>query len=145
MPDSPDAPHAIRLAEQTIGAGEPCFIIAEAGINHNGRLDMALKLVDMAVAAGVDAVKFQKRHLPSIYPSEVLEDTNRAEWSFQYLLPVLQEPELSDDESRKIERYSHDHGTRFMCTPWDEQTLEFLEPLDVDIYKVASADLVNLP
>jgi N-acetylneuraminate synthase len=145
MSDRPDATHVIRLPDRTIGEGEPCFIIAEAGINHNGRLDLALKLVDMAVAAGADAVKFQKRHLPSIYPSELLEDTNRAEWSFQYLLPVLQETELTDDEFRQIDRYCHEQGIRFMCTPWDEQTLEFLETLEVDIYKVASADLINLP
>jgi sialic acid synthase SpsE/sugar phosphate isomerase/epimerase len=145
MPDSHDARRVIRLPNRTIGEGEPCFIIAEAGINHNGKLELALKLVDMAVAAGADAVKFQKRHLPSIYPSELLEDANRAEWSFQYLLPVLQETELSDDEFREIERHCHEHGIRFMCTPWDLPTLEFLETLQVDVYKVASADLINLP
>ncbi len=62
----------IQLGDRLIGPGYPCFIIAEAGVNHNGSLDMALKLVDVAVDAGADAVKFQKRDMKSLYPSGLL-------------------------------------------------------------------------
>jgi len=145
MSDSPWSPRPIKLRDRVIGEGEPCFIIAEAGVNHNGSLDLALQLVDMAAQAGADAVKFQKRHLPSLYPPGLLADANTAEWNFQYLLPTLRDTELSDDDFRRIRAYCDERGIRFMCTPWDERSLAFLEELDVELYKIASADLVNLP
>ena len=145
MSDSLWSTRPIKLRDRVIGEGEPCFIIAEAGVNHNGSLDLALQLVDMAAQAGADAVKFQKRHLPSLYPPGLLADANTAEWNFQYLLPTLRDTELSDDDFRRIRAYCDERGIRFMCTPWDERSLAFLEELDVELYKIASADLVNLP
>jgi N-acetylneuraminate synthase len=143
-----DNPYGLRVltaGDRIIGPGQPCFIIAEAGINHNGSLEMALRLVDMAADAGADAVKFQKRNLPSLYPAKLLADSNQAEWSFQYMLPALQQVELKDDEFAQIQTHCADRGIRFMCTPWDEPTLASLEDLDIEIYKVASADLTNTP
>lgn len=149
MPESegrlmPDAP-TLRVGDRLIGEGQPCFVIAEAGVNHNGSLDMALKLVDVAAEAGADAVKFQKRELKDLYPSRLLEDHNSEEWAFHYLLPVLQQTELGADEFRRIRDYCSEKGIRFMCTPWDESSLLFLEELGVELYKASSADLVNLP
>lgn len=141
MPTTPE----LRIGDRLIGDGHPCFIIAEAGVNHNGSVDMALELVDAAFAAGADAVKFQKRELKSLYPKELLDDPNSAEWAFQYMLPILKQTELSDDDFRRIKQHCDAKGIRFMCTPWDEASLEFLESMDLDAYKVASADLVNLP
>lgn len=135
----------LHVGDRRIGPGEPCFIIAEAGVNHNGSLDMALKLVDVAAEAGADAVKFQKRDLKKLYPQALLDDPNSAEWAFQYILPYLQQTELTNDDFRTVKARCDEKGIRFMCTPWDENSLEFLEELGVDIYKVASADLVNLP
>ncbi len=135
----------LRIGDRLIGDGQPCFVIAEAGINHNGDLGMALQLVDLAVEAGADAVKFQKRNLGELYPRELLDDPNSAEWAFQYLLPILKQSELSNDDFREIKAYCDKRHIRFMCTPWDEESLAFLEELDLDVYKVASADLVNLP
>lgn len=135
----------ITIGTSQIGPSHPCFIIAEAGVNHNGSLDMALKLVDMAVEAGADAVKFQKRNLKNLYPPELLNDPNSAEWAFQYILPILKSTELTTDEFRQIKAYCDQKGIRFMCTPWDEDSLAFLEELDLEAYKVASADLVNFP
>lgn len=137
--------NTLVVGDQLIGTGQPCFIIAEAGVNHNGSLERALQLVDMAVAAGADAVKFQKRDLKKLYPPGLLKDPNSAEWAFQYMLPILKQTELSEDEFRKIKAYCDQRGIRFMCTPWDEFSLIFLEELGLDVYKVASADLVNLP
>jgi N-acetylneuraminate synthase len=135
----------LRIGDRLIGDGQPCFVIAEAGINHNGDLGMALQLVDLAVEASADAVKFQKRNLGELYPRELLDDPNSAEWAFQYLLPILKQSELSNDDFREIKAYCDKRHIRFMCTPWDEESLAFLEELDLDVYKVASADLVNLP
>lgn len=135
----------LQVGDRLVGEGQPCFIIAEAGVNHNGSLDMAMQLVDVAVDAGADAVKFQKRELKELYPAELLEDPNIAEWAFQYMLPVLKQTELSADDFRRIKEYCNKRGIRFMCTPWDETSLELLKELGVEVYKVASADLVNLP
>lgn len=135
----------IQLSNRRIGTGEPCFVIIEAGVNHNGSLEMALQLVDAAAKAGGDAVKFQKRDLKSLYPEQLLQNPNSAEWAFQYILPILQQVELSDEAFRQIKLYCDQKGIRFMCTPWDETSVEFLESLGVELYKVASADLVNLP
>ena len=135
----------IVLPGREIGPDEPCFVIIEAGVNHNGSLEMALQLVDAAAEAGGDAVKFQKRNLQSLYPPELLDNPNSAEWAFQYILPILKEVELSDDEFRQVKAHCDRRGIRFMCTPWDEASVDFLEEVGVDIYKVASADLINLP
>jgi sialic acid synthase SpsE/sugar phosphate isomerase/epimerase len=145
MSDDPYSQHLLALNDRVIGGSNPCFVIAEAGVNHNGSFEMALRLVDMAADAGADAVKFQKRHMPSLYPKALLENENLAEWAFQYLLPVLRETELSHEEFRAIKRHCDERDIRFMCTPWDERTVEFLEELGVEIYKVASADLINFP
>ena len=135
----------LKIGDRLVGEDQPCFILAEAGVNHNGHLGMALKLVDVAVEAGADAVKFQKRELKNLYPTDLLDDPNSAEWAFQYMLPILKQTELTDDEFRKIKDYCDERGIRFMCTPWDEDSLRFLEEFDLDAYKVSSADLVNIP
>jgi sialic acid synthase SpsE len=135
----------IAIGDRLIGDGHPSFIIAEAGVNHNGSLSMALKLVDIAADAGADAIKFQKRDLKHLYPTALLDDPNSAEWAFQYMLPVLKQVELSDDDFRTVKERCDTRGIRFMCTPWEEASLDFLESLGVEAYKVSSADLVNLP
>ena len=74
------------------------YIIAEIGINHNGKLSTALELIDKAKESNVDAVKFQKRDLKEIYSDKILNDPNSAEWNFEYLIPLLKEVELSKDD-----------------------------------------------
>lgn len=138
-------PKTITIGDRLIGEGHPCFIIAEAGVNHNGSLEMALELVDVAAEAGADAVKFQKRVLENLYPPALLNNPNSAEWAFQYMLPVLKKTELSHDDFRKIKTHCEQRDIRFMCTPWDEDSLKFLDELGQDAVKVASADLVNFP
>ena len=135
----------LRIGDRRIGPGEPCFIIAEAGVNHNGSVQMALDLVEAAARAGADAVKFQKRNLDHLYPAGLLKDPNSAEWAFQYLLPILQQNELSEEDFHAIHDRCLELGIRFLCTPWDDASLEFLERLGVEMYKVASANLINLP
>jgi N-acetylneuraminate synthase len=135
----------ITIGDRIVGAGHPCFVIAEAGVNHNGSLQMALDLVDIAADAGADAVKFQKRTLTELYPERLLSDHNSEEWAFQYLLPVLQQTELTEDDFTQIRDHCIKRGIRFMCTPWDQTSLAFLERLGIEAYKVSSADLVNLP
>lgn len=135
----------LRIGDREIGPEAPCYVIAEGGLNHNGSLATALKLVDAAADAGADAVKFQMRDLPSLYPQELLEDPNLGEWGFQYVVSALKECALTDEEFRKVQRHCEARQIEFLCSPWDERSVSQLEEMGVRAYKVGSPDLVNLP
>ena len=121
------------------------YIIAEIGINHNGSLETALELIKAAKNAGVDAVKFQKRDLGSIYSQEVLNDANSSEWSFEYLIPLLKEVELTYEDYHIIRQTCDDLQLDLIVTPFDEKSAEFIFELGVSAYKIASADMTNIP
>jgi sialic acid synthase SpsE/sugar phosphate isomerase/epimerase len=137
-------PH-IKIGDRLIGDGQPAYIIAEIGVNHNGILALALELIDVAVNAGADAVKFQKRSLNRLYPKKYLENANSGEKTLRYLLPILQQVELPDHNYYKILEYCQKKGITFLCSAFDIESADFLAELDVPAYKVASADLTNLP
>ena len=120
------------------------YIISEIGINHNGSLDTALKLIYKSHEAGVDAVKFQKRNLKKIYSQHILEDSNSAEWNFEYLIPLLQELELSEKDYHIINNTCKKLNLDLIITPMDEDSAEFVSTLDISAFKIASADMTNL-
>jgi N-acetylneuraminate synthase len=120
------------------------FVIAEVGNNHNGSLDLAKKLVDEAVEIGVDCVKFQMRFLSEVYREKSLEK-NGDDLSAEYTIDLLRRFELSIDEHKELKEYCDKQGIMYMCTPWDYKSLEVLESMNVSAYKVASADLTNIP
>jgi len=134
----------IRIGNRVIGPDQPTYIIAEIGINHNGDVKLAKKLIDVAVDAKVDAVKFQKRHLPSLYPEDVLNDTLKYEQNFQYMIPILKEVELSEEDFVALKAYCKEKEIEFLCTPFDLHSVDFLMALGVKAFKIASADLTNL-
>jgi N-acetylneuraminate synthase len=135
----------MRIGDRLIGDGHPAYIIAEIGVNHNGILQLAFELIDRAVTAGVDAVKFQKRNLKKLYPKKLLEDVNLGEKNMAYLLPILQQVELSDEDYYRLHDYCQEKGVTFMCSPFDADSADFLNKLGVPAFKVASADMINLP
>ena len=135
----------IKIGERVIGDGHPAYIIAEIGVNHNGFLDLAIKLIDVAVDAGADAVKFQKRDLDKLYAKKYLDNANAGEKTLRYLLPILQQVELSDGDYDEIVEYCQKKNITFMASAFDVQSADFLDRLGVPAYKVASADLTNLP
>ena len=135
----------IKIGDRLVGDDQPTYIIAEIGVNHNGILDLALQLIDVAVDAGADAVKFQKRSLERLYAKKYLENANSGEKTLRYLLPILQQVELPDHAYYKIAEYCHQKDITFMCSAFDPESADFLETLDIPAYKVASADLTNLP
>lgn len=144
-----DYPAAIRSSEKlqrvfNEPATAPVYIVCEIGINHNGSVERALALIDAAADAGVDAVKFQKRSLPDIYAPGVLQDANNSEWNFEYLMPLLRECELSEDDYRTISAHCHDRHLDLVVTPFDEVSLAFIATLDLAAVKIASADMTNL-
>ncbi|MBW1741199.1 MAG: N-acetylneuraminate synthase family protein, partial [Deltaproteobacteria bacterium] len=98
----------------------------------------------MAAEAKVDAVKFQKRHLPSLYREDVLTDTLKYEQNFQYMIPILKEVELAEEDFFDLKNYCTQKGLEFLCTPFDLSSVDFLMKLGVNAFKIASADLANL-
>jgi len=142
---SDNTKNKIIINEFEIGYDQPCYIIAEIGINHNGDVEIAKKLIDAAIDCGANAVKFQKRNLESIYQKEILDDPTLDSQGTEILLDVLNEIEFQEDEFKIIFDYCQEHKITFLCTPWDIPSVNFLERLNVPAYKIASADLTNFP
>ncbi|HSQ27504.1 MAG TPA: N-acetylneuraminate synthase family protein [Anaerolineales bacterium] len=136
---------AIKIGDRLIGDDQPTYIIAEIGVNHNGFLDLAIKLIDVAIDAGADAVKFQKRDLNELYAKKYLENANAGEKTLRYLLPILQQVELPDEAYYDIVDYCKKQNITFLCSAFDTKSADFLDSLGVPAYKVASADITNLP
>ncbi len=137
----------VKIGSKSIGDGEPCFIIAEAGVNHNGDIELAKKLVDIAVEAGTDAVKFQTFKAENVVtknaPKADYQAKNTGSNESQH--EMLKELELSEDEFKELYKYTKRRGIIFLSTPFDFESVDFLEELGVPAFKVSSADLTNLP
>ena len=135
----------MHINNRKIGEQESTYIIAEAGINHNGSLKRAKELVDAAVDAGAHAVKFQKRDLPSLYPEDMLAHPEKYEQGFQYTIPLLQKFELSEDHYLSLKAYAATLPIDFICTPFDIKSAQLIFDAGIHAFKVASADLTNYP
>lgn len=120
-----------KLKDQKIGQDRKTFIIAEAGINHNGSLALALKMVKAAKKAGANAIKFQT------YVTEKRVDKN------SQIFGILKKCELSQEQQKKIKKYADEIGIIFFSTPFDEDSLDFLRGLKVKLIKISSFDIVN--
>ncbi len=135
----------LQVGHRRIGPSEPCYIIAEVGLNHNGDLGIAKQLIDVAWEAGADAVKFQKRKLDEAYQEQILKDPRKGEQGLQYIVPLLVEFELSDEEFHELGAYCRKRQIEFLCTPWDKSSVDLLEKLEVPAYKIGSPDMTNFP
>ena len=125
---------------------ERVFFVAEAGINHNGSVDTALELIKVAKDCGADAVKFQKRTVSRILTKEGLNKPYENPNSFGKTYGEHKDfLELSFDDFRKMKSYADEIGIIFMASGWDEESVDFLDSIGVSIFKMASADLTNLP
>ena len=130
-----------RIAEHLIG-GRRVFVIAEIGNNHQGSYTMACELVDAAIQAGADCVKFQLRNREALYRSKA-EGSVAEDLGAEYIQDLLGKVELSLDDHRRIRQYCRDRRITYMCTPWDEPSVDTLAGMDVPALKIASADLCN--
>ena len=136
---------AVTVASHTIGPGNPCYVIAEIGINHNGDLDIAKKLIDVAADAGCQAVKFQKR-TPDISTPENQKNVEReTPWGTMTYLEYKKRIEFEDDEYSEIARYSAEKGLDWFASPWDIPSVDFLERHGVVAHKIASASVTDIP
>ncbi|WP_271533323.1 N-acetylneuraminate synthase family protein [Bradyrhizobium sp. CCBAU 25338] len=141
---SPKQSAPVRIGNRLLGDGEPCYVIAEIGNNHNGDFDRAIALVDAAVAAGADCAKFQMRKLDEVYRASSLSGKDD-DLAVEYTLDLLRRFELPIAQQKKIAEYCAAKGIEYLCTPWDAKSVAVLEGFGVQAYKVASADLTNLP
>jgi len=132
----------VHIGDKTIGEGEATFITAEIGINHNGDLDTAKKLIDVACDAGCDAVKFQKRTLEVVYTKEELERPRES--TFGDTNGDLKKGlEFGEKEYAEIDAYCKEKNILWFASPWDEASVDFLEQFDNPCYKIASASLTD--
>ncbi|MCB0329640.1 MAG: N-acetylneuraminate synthase family protein [Bdellovibrionales bacterium] len=139
------SPKELQIGSHTVGIGHSPLLIAEIGINHNGSLLKAKELILQAKECGVQVVKFQKRNLSAIYTEEVLNHIERFEQGFQYLIPILKDCELTEDEMTELKIFSDDLELTFICTPFDIESAQYLHSMNLKAYKVSSADLTNMP
>ena len=133
----------IKIGNHEICAGR-AYVIAEIGNNHNGSFDRAIEMVDLTCDIGADCVKFQMRYLDEVYRQRTLRKDGE-DLGTEYVLDLLRRFELSVDEHRKLSEYCAQKGIQYLCTPWDARSVDVLESFCVPAYKVASADLTNLP
>jgi sialic acid synthase SpsE len=133
----------MKIGSFEIGAGR-CFVIAEIGNNHNGIFELAVEMIDKAREAGADCVKFQMRHLDQVYRQRSL-DKSGDDLGVEYVIDLLNRFELTIDQHRRLVEYCTQIGVEYLCTPWDSKSVDVLEDFRVPGYKVASADLTNLP
>ncbi len=133
----------MQISNFSLG-GKNVFVIAEIGNNHNGSVELALEMVDAAHEAGANCVKFQMRNMSSLYRKKSLTKQGE-DLGTEYILDLLERFQLSQDEHKQVAKYCKERGIIYMCTPWDSDSIVALEALDVPAYKVASADLTNLP
>ena len=132
----------VNIGNKTVGDNFPCFIIAEIGINHNGSIDLAKKMIDEAVMAGCDAVKFQKRTVTKVYTPEEL-DTYRPNYYGSTNRDLKLGLELSYEDYCEIDKYCKLKKIMWFASCWDEDSVDFIEQFDVPCHKVASALLTD--
>jgi N-acetylneuraminate synthase len=132
----------IRIANKLVGDDQPCFIVAEIGINHNGDVDLAKRLISVALAAGCDAVKFQKRTIDIVYTPEELAKPRENPFGptngdLKYGL------EFEQEEYEEINAFCKSVKMLWFASPWDEASVDFLEHFHPPVYKIASASLTD--
>jgi N,N'-diacetyllegionaminate synthase len=137
----------ISIDGREVGAGHPCFIIAEAGVNHNGDQEMALRLVDIAIQVGADAVKFQTFKAERVVTANAPKASYQLEVTEQEesQLEMLRHLELSEQAHRELWEYCQRRGITFMSTPFDEDSANFLADLGLTVFKIPSGEITNLP
>ncbi|MBZ0319436.1 MAG: N-acetylneuraminate synthase family protein [Anaerolineae bacterium] len=135
--------HQITIGKHVVGDGSPVFIIAEIGINHNGDINIAKRLIDAAVLAGCNAIKLQKRTPELCVPPEQQSIMRETPWGLMTYLEYRHRIELNKDQYIEIASYCHERGIEWFASPWDEPSVDFLEQFGPACYKIASASLTD--
>ncbi|MGG2458337.1 N-acetylneuraminate synthase family protein [Streptomyces sp. RGM 3693] len=131
------------LGDRPVGPGRPVYVTGEIGINHNGDLENAFALIDAAADAGCDAVKFQKRTPEICTPRDQWDIERDTPWGRMTYIDYRHRVEFDEDGYRAIDEYCKKRGIAWFASPWDVESVAFLEKFDVPCYKVASASLTD--
>ena len=133
---------SVQIGNRLVGAGQPCFIVAEIGINHNGELDTARKLISAALLAGCEAVKFQKRTVEVVYKPEELAQPRPNPFG-PTNGDLKRGLEFGVEQYEAVDQYCKLHDILWFASCWDEASVDFIEQFDPPCYKVASASLTD--
>jgi N-acetylneuraminate synthase len=133
------------INDKKIGHGHPAFIIAEAGVNHNGDIHLAKELIDVAARSGADAVKFQtfKSEKVATYQAKKAEYQESATQSDESQLDMIRKLELPFEAFKELQEHARSKGLTFLSTPFDLESVDYLAGLDVPAFKISSGELVN--
>jgi N-acetylneuraminate synthase len=132
----------VKIGKSVVGDGQPAYVIAEIGINHNGDVDHAKRLIHVAVAAGCDAVKFQKRTIDVVYTQEELAKPRESRFG-DTNGDLKRGLEFGADQYKEIDRFCREVGITWFASCWDEGSVDFIERFDPCCYKIASASLTD--
>lgn len=135
---------SVEIGGRLVGDGQPVFVIAEIGINHNGSVELAKKMIDGAALAGCDAVKFQKRTPEKCVPLDQWYLERDTPWGRMTYIDYRQKIEFGEREYAELDRYCRDRGILWFASCWDEESVEFIEQFAPPCYKAASASLTDL-
>ncbi|MFC4530611.1 N-acetylneuraminate synthase family protein [Sphaerisporangium dianthi] len=133
----------VQIGESLVGPGQPVYVIGEIGINHNGDLDIARRLIDVAADAGCQAVKFQKRTPEIAVPAHQRDQMRQTPWGEMTYLEYKYRVEFGQDEYTQIAKYCAERGLDWFASPWDVPSVDFLEEMNVVTHKVASASVTD--
>jgi N,N'-diacetyllegionaminate synthase len=137
----------LNIEEKRVGSQNPCFIIAEAGVNHNGNIVLAKKLIDAAVEAGADAVKFQTFKAKNIVTptAEKADYQKHTTGAGESQYEMIKKLELSETDFRDLSDYAKEAGIIFLSTPFDEESVDLLDHIGIPAFKVPSGEITNFP
>jgi len=133
----------IKFGNRVVGDGYPAYIIAEVGINHNGDLEIAKKIIDAAVHSSANAVKFQKRTPEICTPPDQQTQMRETPWGYITYLDYRYKVEFNEEQYREIDRYCRERKIDWMVSVWDEPSVDFMEKFNTPAYKVPSASLTD--
>ncbi len=133
----------IQLGGRKVGDGHPVFVIAEIGINHNGDVEIAKRMIDAAVHAGADAVKLQKRTPEVCTPPEQQKQMRDTPWGYITYLDYRRKVEFGREQYQEIDRHCRQKGIPWLVSVWDEPSVDFMEAFDTPAYKLPSAALTD--
>jgi N-acetylneuraminate synthase len=134
---------SVPIGERLVGDGHPVYVVAEIGINHNGDLGLARRLIDVAATAGCDAVKLQKRDPETCVPPDQRDRMRDTPWGYISYLDYRYRVEFGADEYREIARHAAERGIDWFVSCWDEPSVDFMEPFAPIAYKVPSASVTD--
>ncbi|MDX2054778.1 MAG: N-acetylneuraminate synthase family protein [Polyangiaceae bacterium] len=144
LPETGDRRARVKIGNRYVGEGEPVYLIAEIGINHNGDLDIAKRLISGAKSAGCDAVKFQKRTPEICVPKSQWEMMRDTPWGRMKYIDYKRRIEFGEAEYREIDRFCRREGIDWFASCWDAESVDFIEQFAPPCYKIASASITDM-